>query len=69
MEGRTEAGAGANSGYDGVRVQRRLRPVVVRRVASATVAGEQDPTPIETSAEGSAALISVWWDKLPGENP
>ena len=69
MESGTDVGAVANPGYDGVRVKRRLRPVVIRRVASTTVAGGQNTAPIETSAEGSAALISVWWDQLPGENP
>jgi hypothetical protein len=69
LEGGTEAGSVANPGYDGVRVKRKLRPVVMQRVVSTTVASGQAAAPIETSAEGSAALISVWWDQLPGESP
>lgn len=71
MEQVTEAGTTANSGRETVRTKRRLRPVVIRRAQAATAeAGGQSTARSEATAGQVEALISVWWDSLPGaESP
>jgi hypothetical protein len=63
------AAAAVTSGRGNAVVGRTLYPVVTRRLTPPAAASTQDAAWIEANPEEWDALISVWWDKPPCEDP
>ena len=66
MERKEDVVAAVNSGRGTESVVRNLYPIVASCLPSIEAASGPKSSSIEADLAGPDALISVWWDHLPG---